>query len=121
MKQLLRLKKLYKFTFCILFSPVDNIPPVIRGCPDDIIDTGILNGENTQVATVTWIEPVATDNSGGIVTVDSTYAPGDTFPVGVTNVRYTFTDPYGNSNFCRFTITVTGEEGLFYQKFTRPM
>ncbi|XP_033626663.1 uncharacterized protein LOC117289582 isoform X30 [Asterias rubens] len=82
----------------------DNIPPVISGCPSGA--TGVAS-QGSNIATVTWVEPTATDNSGGNVQRSSNRSPGQTFGLGSTQVTYTFTDPSGNQATCRFTVTVT--------------
>ena len=42
------------------------------------------------------------------VTVISSHNPGDTFPIGITTVTYTATDPYGNLATTSFNVVVTG-------------
>ena len=54
---------------------------------------------------VTWIEPTATDNSGMTPTVTQSHQPGDSFPPGVTEVTYAFSDLAGNEAVCVFAIT----------------
>ena len=85
-----------------IFISVDTIPPVIA-CINDITDT-----VNTGVtgATVTWTEPTATDNSGVVSLTGRTHQPGSFFPVGTTEVTYTFTDGSGNSATCVFNVNV---------------
>ena len=81
---------------------VDNKAPVISNCPNSVnnlVSCGVPSG------TVTWIPPTATDNSGGIPAVSSTYQPGASFPVGTTPVTYTFTDSAGNQAQCSFAVT----------------
>ena len=56
--------------------------------------------------TVTWTEPIATDNSGMTPTVTQTHQPGDRFPVGTTRVTYTFSDIAGNQAMCFFMVTL---------------
>ena len=63
--------------------------------------------------TVTWIEPTATDNSGETPTVTQSHQPGDSFPLGTTQVSYRFTDMSGNEATCSFTITNGNLHGLF--------
>ena len=55
---------------------------------------------------VPWNEPTATDNSGMIPTVTQSHLPGDSFPVGTTQVTYTFTDMAGNQATCSFSLTI---------------
>ncbi len=85
---------------------VDITPPVISGCPTNIIvdnDAGICG------AAVTWTPPTATDNCS-TVTMTSMYNPGDTLPVGTTTVTYTAMDVAGNSASCSFDVTVNDVE-----------
>jgi hypothetical protein len=91
---------------------VDVTPPVITGCPANIIvNTGLGNTTCSQVAT--WTPPVATDACTPCCnpntpqqTITGNYTPGATFPVGVTTVTYTATDLSGNTSTCSFTVTV---------------
>jgi HYR domain len=87
---------------------IDNTAPVVAGCPANVsVNTGAGRPTCDQVAT--WTEPTATDNctaTANLVRYRS-HAPGTTFPVGVTNVKYAFKDAAGNtSDTCRFTVTV---------------
>ena len=92
------------FKTCKLFSVVtiDPIPPMVNGCPDSMT-RNIAFG--SQTLSVFWTEPTATDNTGGQVTTFQTHRPGDLFPVGTTQVTYTFTDNAGNRAQCMFDIT----------------
>eukprot|EP00057_Strongylocentrotus_purpuratus_P028698 XP_011683172.1 PREDICTED: uncharacterized protein LOC578978 isoform X16 [Strongylocentrotus purpuratus] len=91
--------------FCIFTVTItaasDNTPPMISGCPGDIIATAGISSNTV----VTWEEPIAFDDSGS-VSVTRNLAPGSSFPVGTTEVIYTFTDESGNTNFCAFDVTV---------------
>ena len=90
-----------------MYYLADNEDPVITGCPSDQsqnTDSGVAT------AAVTWIAPTASDNSG-TETLTSTNNPGDTFPIGTTNVTYTSTDPYGNTATCTFEVLITGMVG----------
>ena len=94
-------------TFTITF--VDVTPPVISGCPANItVFTGLGNTACSQTAT--WIPPTATDACIHLATqtqpITGNFAPGATFPVGVTTVTYTATDVAGNTSTCSFTVTV---------------
>ena len=87
---------------------IDNTKPLVANCPANVsVNTGA--GRATCDQTATWTEPTATDNctaAASLVRYRS-HAPGATFPVGVTNVKYAFTDAAGNtSDTCRFTVTV---------------
>ena len=80
---------------------VDSIAPVIFGCPQSstyTVDFG------TTFRIVTWIEPTATDNSGGQPTIFKTHQPGESFPVGTTQVTYNFRDQSQNSAVCSFAV-----------------
>ena len=80
----------------------DGIFPVISICPTDIVVS--ISGTGCT-ETVTWPTPIAADNCG-VDTFPSTFNSGDIFPLGVTVVTYTATDPSGNSTQCSFNITV---------------
>ena len=70
-------------------------PPVISGCPGDITSCNPV---------VSWTEPTATSGTLS-VTVSSTHNPGDVFPVGTTQVTYTFSNGFTQST-CTFNVTV---------------
>jgi len=78
---------------------VDNEPPTIT-CPPDITATTDCNE-----AVVNWVTP-STDACTP-TTIMCTSSPGDTFPLGDTQVTCTATDAAGNITTCDFTITVT--------------
>ncbi|KAA3641301.1 MAG: HYR domain-containing protein, partial [Bacteroidetes bacterium] len=52
----------------------------------------------------------ATDNSGVVPSVNSTFNSGDFFPIGTTTVNSTATDPSGNTSGCSFTVTVNEDQ-----------
>ena len=85
---------------------VDTTPPVVSDCPAGVSVTAPAGATS---APATWTEPSAVDNSGGTVTVTSNRSPGDSFPVGTTQVTYTFRDPSQNAATCTFTVTVIGK------------
>ncbi len=85
-----------------IISLVDTVAPVIS-CINDVADT-VNSGVTGK--TVTWTEPTATDNSGIVTLTQRTHAPGAFFPVGTTEVSYTFTDGSGNSATCTFNVNV---------------
>ena len=65
-------------------------------------------GQNS--ATISWIEPVATDNSGQVPTRTRTHAPDSVFFAGApTTVTYTFTDGSNNQATCSFNVQLTGK------------
>lgn len=79
------------------------LPPSIVGCPGNIIkNTG--PGATTCNAAVTWTPPSVNNNCLN-VTSGSTHQPGTVFPVGTTQVTYTFTNA-GGSSTCSFNVTV---------------
>jgi len=87
---------------------VDNTPPLITGCPENItVQTG--PGRLTCDKGVTWTEPTARDNCT-LVSFTSTHAPGATFPVGTTTVTYTAKDGATPPNVTTCTFTVTVED-----------
>ena len=80
---------------------VDTEPPTIFNCPQS---TTYEVGIGVPSRSVSWIEPIATDNSGGQPTVVRSHQPGSTFNVGTTQVTYTFTDQSQNSATCTFAV-----------------
>lgn len=82
--------------------PVDTTPPTISRCPANIT---LVATAGKCSAKASWGEPTATDTCQPI-TVSRNYASGYEFPVGVTTVVYTFTDPAGNVATCSFAVTV---------------
>lgn len=89
-------------TTTALVTVVDNIVPVLT-CPASQV---VCSYDNV----VNYASPVAEDNcllaGNGTWLVDGP-ASGSTFPVGVTNVIYTYSDASGNAGSCSFTVTVT--------------
>ncbi len=83
---------------------LDTISPTVSNCPTDIS----INTNNTGCTGIaTWTAPTFNDNCS--FTSTSTHNSGDVFPVGITTVTYTVSDPSGNSNTCQFTVTVTDD------------
>lgn len=74
-------------------------------CPMPIIE--IAPGDQSG-STVSWAEPRAQDDDG-IPTRGRTHVPPELFPIGITDVEYTFTDSGGLVASCRFTVTILGE------------
>lgn len=81
------------------------VPPVIE-CLEDITISAELDSCN---AVVNWTPPTATDDCGA-VTVSGSHIPGDTFPVGETQVTYIATDLSGNMDTCQFMVIVQDEQ-----------
>ena len=91
-------------SYSLLVAAQDTQPPIVTSCPQPI--TRIIPiGSTSQI--VTWVEPTATDSSGVTPTISQTHQPGASFPVGTTQVSYTFTDPTRNSAMCIFTVTIS--------------
>lgn len=92
------------YSFLVIVNDVT--PPVLHNCPSEIlksVDPGRC------YATVTWTPPTAQDNSGAPITPIASSNPGQ-FPLGITPVEYTATDPSGNVTTCTFNIIVTNSE-----------
>ncbi len=84
---------------------VDNAAPVITGCPANIT----VSANASCQAVVSWTAPTFTDNCAGVVTITSSHNPGNTFPIGNTEVKYTGTDSQGNVSVCAFNVIVKNE------------
>ena len=86
----------------------DEEPPVISGCPADIL---VRAGEAGEVS-VSWDPPTATAGCGS-VTLTSSHEPGSLFAVGETLVEYKVIDESGNTTLCTFNVIVTFEDLTF--------
>ncbi|XP_071945866.1 uncharacterized protein [Antedon mediterranea] len=80
--------------------------PEVLFCPDDIHNN---TEPGLSYANITWLPPVAEDNSGFFTTVQ-TATSGDGFGVGVETVTFTFTDANMNMNECMFIVNITDTE-----------
>ncbi|TXC78816.1 HYR domain-containing protein [Luteibaculum oceani] len=89
---------------CEIVVEVADVEAPSISCPADISIVAQRDDCDPQIF---WEEPVASDNCS--VSVSSSHASGDEFPVGSTTVTYTATDPSGNSTSCSFVVTVTPE------------
>lgn len=87
-------------SFTVTVNDTEN--PTIVGLPANIT---VGNDLSTCGATVSWIEPTATDNCSG-ATIAPSALNGTEFPVGITVVSYTAGDAHGNTNTASFTVTV---------------
>lgn len=89
----------------------DTTAPVLSGFPSHINQTA---DAGTSSAIVTYSAPTATDNSSGTISIARTtgLASGSAFPIGITTVTYTATDPAGNVHTQSFTITITPFDSL---------
>ncbi|XP_071490407.1 hyalin-like [Diadema antillarum] len=85
----------------------DGQAPTVSGCTSDINATTDPGQPN---ATVSWTEPVYTDNVDSSINVTSTSSPNDQFAIGSTVVTYNGSDSAGNFATCVFTITVSDDE-----------
>ncbi len=86
---------------CCSNDQLNNDPPIINNCPTDL-NVSLISDCS---ATVNWVEPTATDDSG-ISDFTSTHSPGDEFSVGTTEVTYTVTDNEGATSKCSFNVIV---------------
>ena len=88
----------------------DTEAPEVFECPGDIL-VNVDPGE--CFAVVDYDIPMFSDNCLGPASegdLTSGLAPNSEFPVGETDVVYTFTDEGGNSDTCEFKVTVTDNE-----------
>ncbi len=83
----------------------DELAPELSMCPSDIN----LLVENGCEMVATWEPPNASDNCSEVM-VTSNFEPGDSFPIGTTEVVYSFTDVAENTSSCFFNITITHEQ-----------
>ncbi|XP_070200226.1 uncharacterized protein [Littorina saxatilis] len=79
------------------------VPTFTNGCPPDLQQ---YSGPLGAAVTLTWTDPVTSDNSGGSVTLTSQPVSGSSFPPGLHRVTITAADPAGNKAFCSFSINV---------------
>ncbi len=84
----------------------DILAPKFSNCPPD--QTVFTVG---TAATATWTAPTVVDNCTAAPTVTSTFAPGASFPIGITGVAYTATDAKANSAICQFRVSVIASPG----------
>ena len=83
-------------------SAADTVPPTITSCPQPATYS-VSFGFPSTIAT--WTEPTATDDCPGALSRIQSHSSGQEFQVGVTQVRYIFSDTAGNQATCQFTIT----------------
>lgn len=84
------------------FEVIDNIFPTWLTCPND---TTVPYDPVLCGATVIWTAPLLYDNCVGAFD-SSNYVPGDFFVIGTTEVIYVGYDSAGNTDTCRFFVTV---------------
>lgn len=89
----------------------DQTAPILEACPDNIT---VKTPENS--ASVNWTPPAAADNCG-LAAVQSNVQPGS-FGVGEHEIVFTATDQSGNTDACRFTVSVVNIPCLPVNYFT---
>lgn len=87
-----------------LFSDIE-LPKLPNGCP---ADQNVFSGPLESPVPASWVDPVATDNSGQAVTLRSDLQKGASLGLGVHTVEITAHDQEGNQASCRFVVTVSG-------------
>lgn len=80
----------------------DKIAPEVKSCPSSISTVPFSN--NSCTVPVYWGEPSFKDCQP--LTISSNFKSADVFPVGTTVVKYTATDPSGNTSECIFNVTI---------------
>lgn len=80
-------------------------PPIISGCPDNVIATVELGRLSVPV---NWSEPLAIDAITGTVleVFMRSHEPGSPFFIGDTSVSYLYQSNTGGSSSCQFVVTV---------------
>ncbi len=95
------------------FVSVDRIPPVVtctRGDTNRLFFTTPCRTGGTSAVVFPNNQCTATDNSGTVTLISQTHQAGQFFPVGETEVTFTYADPSGNRGSDSFFVTVT--EGM---------
>ncbi|XP_072045208.1 hyalin-like [Amphiura filiformis] len=95
-----------KCSFSVTVSGVDKTFSKIFNCPSNIV-ARVEPGKDAT--TVTWGEPFAI-NLSSATKISSTHESNESFPIGSTQVTYTFEQPGGYKEFCNFTVTVIEHE-----------
>jgi len=86
----------------------DNVPPVLSGCPPDVIT---VNSGPCGVIPP-WTFPTATDNCSNPV-ITSPFTPDSSFTVGIHTFLILATDNSGNQDTCTVIIDVNGVSPSF--------
>ncbi|MDB5267564.1 MAG: hypothetical protein JWP58_604 [Hymenobacter sp.] len=87
----------------VVVTVADTIAPTMTRLPASISTLAIINNCS---AIVRWTNPLIADNCSATLT--SSHQSGAAFPVGVTTVVLTATDPAGNRTIRSFRVTVLG-------------
>ncbi|XP_071824175.1 uncharacterized protein [Apostichopus japonicus] len=88
-------------SFTVTIVATDTVEPTCARLPGNVFQTVELG---MQTVEVTWVAPICDDLSP--TTGSSSRDPGDSFPVGDTEVVFTCIDSAGNQGSCSFTVTV---------------
>lgn len=92
---------------CVFTVTVQDVePPTITGCSDDM---SVPTDPGRAMAQVSWIDPVAIDNSGQVDLVTKAL-PGTYYGIGSFTIVYTATDLAGNEATCSFSIMIEDRE-----------
>ena len=91
-------------------SFTDNTPPSFNGtCPSNMVFHAT---ECSSRALLTWIEPIATDNSGHLCISYPGIRPPVNLSIGLHDVMYTAIDSSGNRANCTFIVQVLASKSL---------
>ncbi len=104
-----------------VITVIDNVPPTLTNCPQNITVQGIIGSNGQCTAAVQITSPTATDNCDQNVTLTNSFnltnnASG-TYPNGTTTVTWTATDDCNNSVTCSHTLTVYCGTGICCPEF----
>jgi hypothetical protein len=85
----------------------DIAPPVLQGCPTDMVAE---TETDDYIAKVSWVPPIAIDNSGFLpmVTPVPAVVPPVAIPIGTTHIKYIAEDGSRNKAHCSFSVYVKG-------------
>ena len=109
----------FHFVVVVIFpdaAVADITAPTFTYCP---LDLSAYTSEGSSGTSVSWNEPVATDNSDTVF-YSRSHKPDDQFPVGSTTVTYYARDISGNQATCTFTVTVLGKVCIHLHQNCRP-
>ncbi len=99
------------FDITLTGTGIDTLPPVIQSHENVATTTAAPAG-----AAVSYVPPVASDNSGVAPTVTVSHPSGSLFPIGNTTVTITATDASGNTATSTFVVTVTAAPRLIVEQ-----